>query len=247
MKAKLGIFAIAVAFLVLSAIAWSGQLDSLADKSIDNGLKRSLIAFGTARAVNAALSVAESAQVSAGIGVGATLTIGQVVNPLNTLIEQFAQVMFWSTVAFGTMKLLMTITGTTAVSTFLTLALLAWFVTMLRGQQKSWLSKVAIAIVVLRFAIPTVMLGSEFVFDHYLKKTHDQAQAEVTKPLPTPELSNLRKGIDDLKQGAESAVMATLTLTAVFLLQTVIVPALLFWLLLRGTQLLLLQRVDSGL
>lgn len=70
--------------LALVACAWLAPLDGPATDQVDAGLRRALISFVTARALNAAISVAQGTEISVQpVGVGATFAPGQLLDPAN--------------------------------------------------------------------------------------------------------------------------------------------------------------------
>src|SRR3954470_7217367 len=101
--------------------SWLAPLDAPAIKQVDAGLKRALISFAAARTLNALISVAQGTEVSAQpFGVGVTLTPGQLLDPLNDLVEQFSVLMLGASIAFGIQKVLSTISGYWLLSLVLT-------------------------------------------------------------------------------------------------------------------------------
>jgi len=91
-------------------VAWYRPLQDVANAQVDAGLKRALISFASARALNAVISVIQGTEFSIQpIGVGVTLTSGQVLDPVNDLIEQFSTLMVVASVAFGVQKVLLAI------------------------------------------------------------------------------------------------------------------------------------------
>ena len=63
-------------------LAWHSETNELAMSQVDAGLKRSLITFGAARALNGIISVAQGTEVVAQpLGFGVSMSIGQVLAP----------------------------------------------------------------------------------------------------------------------------------------------------------------------
>ncbi|CAN5422650.1 hypothetical protein BH11PSE11_BH11PSE11_01590 [soil metagenome] len=238
------------------ACAWFAPLDGASAQAVDAGLKRALVSFASARALNAVLSVAQSASISVGV---AGLSIGQALRPINELVGQFAELMLAASVAFGTMKLLIVIGSYKGLSLLLTVVALWW--AWLRWQAKvppTLLSKLLLILVLMRFAIPVATLGSEAVFEGFLSSDYKVAQhgiadipspPSVLGPAPgkdagersvldkmkewVPDLARLRVYVDNLKLSAEKWVEHMISLIAVFVLQTLVLPLFLFWLLYR--------------
>jgi len=96
-----------VVILAVCAASWWSALTFLAQEQVDAGLRRALVTFGAARALNAAVSVLQGTEVSLQpLGFGVTLTLGQVLEPVNRVVEQFSTVMLYATVAFGIERVL---------------------------------------------------------------------------------------------------------------------------------------------
>lgn len=222
--------------------AWLTSLDKFATEVVDTGLQRAVVSFASARLLNAGLSVAQSADVSAKpFGFGVSLTLGQALHPINELVGQFADLMLAACVAFGVMKLLIAIGGAKGVSLLLSFVALWW--SWLRWHEKarpSLLSKTLLVLVLVRFAVPLVSVGSEVVFQELLAGNYSTAQAGLdeggvltsitdwlSKPTAIPEQ------VKNLKHSAEKWVGHIIDLIVLFLLQTLVVPLFLFWILYR--------------
>ena len=106
---------------VMVACSWSGPLDSTANEQVDAGLRRALSSFAVARALNAAISFVEGTEVAIQpIGIGLKLSVGQVLRPLNDMVEQCAHLMLVASIAFGIEKILITIGAHQMISVMLT-------------------------------------------------------------------------------------------------------------------------------
>ena len=85
--------------------AWLAPLDAPAMQQVDAGLKRALVSFATARLLNGVISVAQGTEASVQpFGVGVTFAPGQILDPVNDLVEQFSHLMLAASVAFGVQK-----------------------------------------------------------------------------------------------------------------------------------------------
>lgn len=245
------ILALLVAGLV--ACSWLAPLDASATQQADAGLKRALLSFATARALNAAISVAQGTEVSVQpCGMGVVLTPGEVLDPVNDLVEQFSNVMLAASVAFGVQKMLISMAGYWLISLLMSAAALCWaWFHFRREALPAWLSRTLVILLMLRFAVPAVTIGSDLLFEKFLVADYDASQqvmsaapAQVARldapqPLPSGEqgLLDRIKGwgqdlevkarFDALQQAAEQATEHIITLIVIFLLQTVVIPLLL--------------------
>ena len=249
-----GVQRIAVAMLVALMIAgaWLAPLESVANAHIDAGLKRALISFATARALNGVISVAQGTQVAIEPGgVGVNLAPGELLDPLNDLVEQFANLMLTASVAFGVEKILVSIGGHLVISSVLTLSALVWAAFYLtRGTAPAWLSRALLLVLMLRFALPVAFIGSDLLFKQFMLPDYQSSQRAIDTaterfdefaPATADESpgmfdkfkgwvaqnTDLKARLAELKQSAEKTTEHVIKLMAIFLLQTLILPLLL--------------------
>jgi hypothetical protein len=183
-KAKKMTFTIALIVIILSS--WFALLDLPATERVDAGIKRALISFTTARALNAVISVAQGTEIAAQpMGVGVTLTPGQLLDPVNDLVERFSSLMLIASVALGMQKILINIGSYWPISLLLTITALRWGWVYL-GVNKTepqkppkWLSKTLILLLMVRFAIPLVTIGTDYVFQKYLAAEYTASQKSM--------------------------------------------------------------------
>ncbi|MCB1636050.1 MAG: hypothetical protein KDI51_15790 [Xanthomonadales bacterium] len=171
---------VAVATLIVLC-AWIPQIQALADEQVDAGLERALISFASARALNGLISVLQGTELSMQpLGVGLTLTVGQALDPVNDLVEQFSTLMLYASVAFGIQKALMAIGGNWVMSLIVSMTAVLWAGLYLRQQAPPWLSRALLAMLLIRFAIPAVTLGTDFLYQRLLADDYVQHQQSIT-------------------------------------------------------------------
>ncbi|MCS4294506.1 hypothetical protein M2375_002739 [Comamonas sp. BIGb0152] len=171
---------IALASLLVLAVllCWLPAFQSVADRYVDDGLQRSLLSFATARALHSVVSVLQGTELAVQpMGVGLTLTLGQVLAPISDLVAQFADWMLWASIAFGLQKLLLSMGGSYGVTGVLTLIALAWL--LLRWRQQTvptWLSLLLVVLLFTRLVMPITIIGSEALFQHFMAGTYQENQ-----------------------------------------------------------------------
>ena len=290
----------AVLLLCLSVLviaSWIAPLDKPAMEQVDAGLKRALVSFASARAVSGVISVLQGSEIQlAPAGIGATLTPGQVLAPINELVKHFSDLMLVASISFGVQKVLINISGYWAISVVLTIAVFVWASFYLRNRQPpAFLTKFVVVLLMLRFAVPTAALGSDFLAKKFmtsdyeasqiaidtamgkaLKITLDKPAAPVQPPalvqppapvqpaapaptpppnekakpwwspeLPTikmpelklpslpklPDIPDFKGRIEEIKIATEQTVAHMVKIMVIFLLQTLVIPILLLWIL----------------
>jgi len=196
---KPGITVVAILLIVL---AFSGIIDKTGEHYTDAALKRALLTFGVARGLNGAISVAQGTEISISPGgIGLNLTPGEILDPINDLIERFSWVMLMSSTSLGVQKIFLNISSAWG-ATFLVAAivLLALFILWQPGRLnpslRRALYKLALMLLILRFAIPVIAIASEGVYHYFLSEQYQES---------TELLENSRTEITDLNTSKPSA------------------------------------------
>ena len=170
---------IAVA-LVLVALSWYRPVEALAESQLGDGLKRALVSFASARALNGVISVMQGTQVAVEpLGVGVSLSVGEILDPINDLVEAFSTVMLTASVAFGTQLLLLKLGSSWMVSAAVTSMALLWALLYFFDKSPGWLSRLLMVLLFIRFVIPVATIGSAAVFDRLLKQDYETNQQVI--------------------------------------------------------------------
>lgn len=159
-----------VALLILVALGgWSSRLDAPAMSQVTAGMERALGSFAVARGLNAAISLAQGTQISAGIGANISFSVGQVLHPVNEVVESFSHLMLLASVAFGIQKVLLLIGQDMLVKCLLSATLFAWgALRVIGGKRNRWLDAALVLMLMVRFAIPVVTMATDAVFERFL-------------------------------------------------------------------------------
>ncbi|WP_232834293.1 hypothetical protein [Rhodoferax ferrireducens] len=248
--------ALILGLLVVLVCSWIAPMDAPAMTQVDAGLKRALVSFASARALNGLLSVVQAAQVDIQpAGIGVTLSPGQLLAPVNELVKHFADLMLLACVAFGIQKVLISISGYWLISVALTVVALAWAASHLRqSHAPRWLSRALVLMLMLRFAIPVALLGTDALSQKFLAADYTAAQSaidtttaeagKVKAPEPSasddkswlpkvpnwvPSLLEVKDRYTKMKQAVEQSTEHMVKLMVVFLLQTMLLPLLMLW------------------
>ncbi len=247
-----------VVVLAVVACSWYEPIQSTANEQVDAGLKRALISFASARTLNGVISVVQGTEVSVQpLGVGLTLTLGQALDPINDLVEQFSSLMLVAAVAFGVQKALLAIGANWAVSALVTVFAVVWAVLYALKRPPPWLSVLLMVLLMVRFAVPVATIGSELVFQRLLAQDYQAHQASIEgtsrdigqlapKPLPDGESKGwwdkIKEGagaaipsvsLDAIKKSVEDLPERLIRLIVIFVLQTMVLPIILIWVLYR--------------
>ena len=173
------IVTVACVAIILSC-AWFVPMDTTATEKVDAGLKNALATYATARILHGVISALQGTQIDAApAGIGATFTPGQILAPAAEMLKQFSDLMLIVCASFAVQKLLIAMGGYAAVTIALSVVALAWTLPIaLRGRQAPpWLSKILIVVLLVRFAVPLMVLGSDLVFQKVLLEKYQVSHA----------------------------------------------------------------------
>lgn len=96
------------------AISWIGVIDSKTEDYVDDAIIQSTVAYGSARALNAAISVAQSTQVGVSFVGEASFQPLEILDPVNDMVEDYATVMKYAIGSLITQKLIVEMLATNA-------------------------------------------------------------------------------------------------------------------------------------
>lgn len=159
--------------------------DAMAVESVDEAFDRALVAFALARVTNAAISFLQDTEVEiTPLGVGVTLAVGEVLDPVNDLVERFSWVMLVSLTALGIQKVLLEVGPWLSVEVILaaSLALLAaglWWPPRWR-YDPAWLGRrLLILALVVRFCVPLAAFLNQQTYQIFLSERYVAASGEI--------------------------------------------------------------------
>ena len=250
--------------VTLIGLSYSGLIEDSAEQQHQRMLTRALVTFGAARSLNGIISVVQETEVALQpAGVGVTLAPGQILDPVNDLIERFSWVMLASAASLGIQRLLLEISLWPWMTLVLILAGIVWLAVRNGSSAvgpRALAGRVLLLAIFLRFAVPCVMLASDLVYQVFLDPVYTEASAELGRA--QSELALLHeqarsdreeenggglsswwgRTTDHLRIGERisdyQALFARLAenvvqLVAVFVLQTILLPLIFLWALLR--------------
>ena len=166
-------------FFMLSLIfSLSQTLDDSSKHYVDKSFNRALISFGIAKTLNGVISVAQGTEVAIQpAGVGVNFTPGQILDPVNDLVERFSWVMLASSTSLGIQKIFLTMSiwpaFNYALVCFVLFGLFFIFVeTKKYYHMRILFLRVSLLLIVLRFAVPITSLANESVYHVFLENEY---------------------------------------------------------------------------
>lgn len=214
--------AFSVLAVILLVVLHGGWLDQYAKNYTEQGLQRVLVTYAVARGLNGVISVVQGTEVSVEpVGIGVTFTPGQVLDPVNDLVEQFSWLVLASGVSLGIQRLLIIMTASTSftllVSISMLLAVLVYWWPKIPPATGRVILRLALILLLLRLVVPVIALLNQAVYWYFLEPQYASSQAmleqsgfELQQQQPqaqdvTPVPSNNEPLLDKLKRAYQSA------------------------------------------
>lgn len=177
----------ALTLLTLAALAaaWTQVVDRAAATDTGDTLKRALTAFAVARGLNAVISVAQGTELAVQpVGVGVTLTVGEALDPLNDLVEDFAWLALLASVSLGTQLLLADVVGNVWMNALLSVAAVGYVLALWwpgGGGLRIVLMRAFALAVFARFLFALVSLATGWVDQAVLAERQEAALARLER------------------------------------------------------------------
>ncbi len=197
----------ALTLIVLGCVllAFYNPLDKLGRDYLDSAFERSLLSFAVARGLNGVLSVAQGTEFAIQpAGVGINFTPGEILDPVNDLVERFSWVMLLSSSSLGVQKILLSMSGWVWLTVGLSLVGLLylaslWWSNASIKSTRTYISRFFLLLMVLRFSLPAVALMNEWVFEQFLQEQYNVASSELKKA--SDEIANINEETSAVTKG----------------------------------------------
>jgi len=172
---------------LLAILSFTHNLDNLGKSYTQEAFNRALITYGIARAINGVISVAQGTEVAIQpAGLGVNFAPGQILDPINDLVERFSWIMLAATASLGIQQIFITISSSLIVSILVSILLLLFMFTQIKpkylGQSVSVVVKqLLLMILFIRFAIPVTAIANEVMYRYFLAEQYTNSAQRLEK------------------------------------------------------------------
>ncbi len=181
-----------IVLLLVAALSMTSFVDQRAELEYEKLFQRALITFALARTINGIISVVQGTEIALQpAGVGVTLTPGEILDPVNDLIERFSWIMMGATVSLGIQNVMLDISAWWVVQALLA-ALCAgvmfriWYPAREKegqGSQIPWLllKRVLLLLLFVRFAVPVMLIANDLLYQQFLETRYEASAQIITE------------------------------------------------------------------
>ena len=174
---------ITLLLLLFAACALLLPLNQNAMSVHDEAFGRSVGAFAIAKGLNAVISLIQGTELNATpAGVGITITVGEILDPMNDLVERFSWIMLAASVSLGVQKILLSVGELFWIKMTLTALLVAvgaslWFRPLQRRLPLSLLLRLTVVVALLRFGAAGFVYAEQLVYTSLMQPQYNASVA----------------------------------------------------------------------
>jgi hypothetical protein len=254
---------ISIVIVILVGLSSTRALDDYVDDYTSEAITNAAISYATARGINALVSMLQSSEIEAGVGiVSGSMTIGEVLDPLNDMVERFSTVMTWVLASLAAQKILLLLASH---QLFLYLVAVLGISALLlifhgRSRAQNLVFRCFLVVVFVRFALGLAVAlnsGVDTLFLDQQLHSNDREienfQANIMSIDVDADSDEIRDSVIDFWRGLSLAelqrkisrgIESFINLIAIYLLKTILLPLGFFYALLQAIR--QLWRIDLG-
>lgn len=256
-------------------------LDSRAEDYFQESIAKAGVSYGVCRLINGTVSVIQQSSIQLEpAGIGMSLAVGQIVDPINDMVERLSDVLVLSITSLGVQEIMHEISVVLAppvmATILLLLSLAMWFKSEKFLSFQRVLQNLVIILVIARCCLAVSSIANGFLQEHFFEDRIVEANAKLsdsTVQLGTiegidelPEYDGMLKTIENsakyLKNKSaefknavgvvlenkrlivESLLQLTFLYLGVFIIQVLILPLFIFWMMMKIVNALFAYRVQ---
>jgi hypothetical protein len=171
-------------------------IDSTAETYFRDSITKAGVSYGVCRVINATVSVIKESSVELEpAGIGLSLAVGQIVDPINDMVERVSNVLVMSITSLGVQELAyeisLTLVPPIVAVLLLVLSILVWF----RYERILKLRRIVLNVLVIasiaRFCLPLSSMANEFLQETFFEDKIVEANTKLADG--TADLNNLKE------------------------------------------------------
>lgn len=165
------------------------QLDERASAYFIDTSQKAVVSYALVRSANAVVSVIQESELQLSpTGVGVNIAVGQILDPLNDMLERASSVLVVALVSIGVQRAALEMSSSMMLQASAVLFLLACVALAFGNTAREalrWLLRAAMIFLLLRFALPVSALVYDHAYQHIFEPQIEQAET-ILKVIPSP-------------------------------------------------------------
>ena len=202
--------------LLLAVLSVTPFIDQRAEAEYEQLFQRAFLTFALARTINGVISVVQGTEVALQpAGVGVTLTPGEILDPVNDLVERFSWIMMGATISLGIQNVLLDVSAWWLIQALVAI-LAAWVLVRLwypgEGTQmrRALLKRVFLFLLFIRFAVPVMLIANDLLYQQFLEQRYQESTEVITVAGKEMEQLN-NEDADQISENVEAGMLDSIS------------------------------------
>jgi hypothetical protein len=176
---------LAAVLLLVAVLSVLPGIDNRAKDNYESLFHRAFVTFALARTLNGVISAVQGTELALQpAGVGVTLTPGEILDPVNDLVERFSWVMLGATISLGIQNVLMDVSAWWLVKLLVVILasclLFIYFAGAGPGRKRRLVTRIFLIALFLRFAVPVTLIANDVLYQLFLESRYEESTQVVT-------------------------------------------------------------------
>jgi hypothetical protein len=235
---------ISILIVLLVALSSSRVLDDYVDNYTTESITNAAITYATARGINALVSMVQSTEIEAGVVVSGSVTVGELLDPLNDMIERFSTVMTWVLASLAAQKVLLLLASHELFLYLVAVLGVSTLLLLFYGQPRAQnlFFKSFLVVVFIRFALGLAVAfnsGVDYLFIDQQRQVNDSEikdfqsnimSIDADKEFDTDSIKDSTiafwqgLSLDELNRKISHGIENFINLVAIYLLKSILFP-----------------------
>lgn len=181
--------AVTLALAACVLLSFRTTVDEVAEVEFEALFHRALVSFALARTLNGVLSAVQGTELALQpAGVGVTLTPGEILDPVNDLVERFSWIMLAATISLGMQQVLLEVGQWWVLRSIVAILAIAWLGFRLTRRRpragcarrfEHVLFTALVLALFLRFSVPLALVLNEWSYGQFLESRYRESVAVI--------------------------------------------------------------------
>jgi len=173
--------------LLLAILSITPFMDQRAAADYEQLFQRAFITFALARTLNGVISVVQGTEIALQpAGIGVTLTPGEILDPVNDLVERFSWIMMGATISLGVQNVLLDISAWWVIQTLASvlavwLLMRLWYPGKASQLNRILLTRMFPLLLFIRFAVPVMLIANDLLYQQFLEQRYQQSTEVIAE------------------------------------------------------------------
>lgn len=207
---------LSLVLLLAAILSVTPFMDQRAAEDYDQLFQRAFITFALARTLNGVISVVQGTEIALQpAGVGVTLTPGEILDPVNDLVERFSWIMMGATISLGVQNVLLDISAWWVIQVLVTalaavLLIRLWYPGRGRQLNRILFRRVFPLLLFIRFAVPVMLIANDLLYQQFLEQRYQQSSEIITEAGQELEQINAEENVEATQDG-DAGILNSIT------------------------------------